>query len=188
MESSDQLWQVGTLVVEPVQKGRRHAAEVKDRSGVVRARSADDGTITDETGSLLFRAPLRKKAHSPSDVAIDIADAAGQKLGEASVTGFSYGPRSRRLTLAIRDAAGSELARLEPRDRQGEVLGLTASGSDVATVKVERVKAGLLRKSRVYTVELTSGVSDAIRPLALAGLVRFEAMLQEVERLSVHDD
>jgi hypothetical protein len=186
MEPGGQLWQFGTLVVEPIQKGRGHAAEIKDRGGAVRARSEDDGTIKDEAGSVLLRAPLRK-AHSPGDVAIDVADAEGRKLGEAGVAKYSLGPRSKTLTLTIQDAAGSEVARLEPRDKQGDEFGLSAAGSDVATVRVERVKVGLLRKSRVYTADLIAEVPEPVRSLAMAGLIRYEAMLKEVEGLSVRD-
>jgi hypothetical protein len=186
MEPGGQLWQIGTLIVEPIQKGRGHAAEIKDRGGVVRATSEDDGTIRDEAGSVLLRAPLRK-AHSPSDVAIDITDAEGRKLGEARVTNHALGPRARRLTLTIRDSAGSELAYLEPRDKRGEELVLVASGSDVATVRIEQVKAGLLRKSRVYTADLIAEIAEPVRPLALAGIIRYEAMLKDVESLSMRD-
>lgn len=112
---------------------------------------------------MLLRTPLRN-AFSPGDVAIDVANAEGLKLGEASVTTYALGPRNGKLTLTIRDAAGSELARLEPRDKQGEQLGLTAAGSDIATVKIERVKAGLLRKSRVYTADLIAEVPEPVRP------------------------
>lgn len=186
MEPGEQLWQVGTLVVEPVGKGRGHAAEIKDSGGVVRARSEDDGTIKDEAGSVLFRAPLRK-ARRAGDVAIDVVNAEGRTLGEAGVANYTIGPRGRKVTLSIRDAAGSELARLEPRDKRGEVLGLAADGSDVATVKVEHVKTGLLRKSRVYTVDVVAEAPEPVRALAMAGIVRFEAILREVEGLSMPD-
>lgn len=186
MEPGGQLWQFGTLVVEPIGKGRGHAAEIKDRSGVVRATSDDDGTIKDEAGSVLLRAPLRK-AYGPSDVAVDVTDAEGRKLGDARVTKHALGPRARRLTLTISDSAGSELACLEPRDKRGEELVLVAAGSDVATVKVEQVKAGLLRKSRVYTADLIAAAPEPVRPLALAGIIRYEAMLKEVEGLSMSD-
>ena len=55
-----------------------------------------------------------------------------------------------------------------------------AAGGDVATVRVERVKAGLLRSSRVYTADLIAEVPEPVRPLALAGIIRYEAMLKEV--------
>jgi hypothetical protein len=186
MEPGGQLWQFGTLVVEPIGKGRGHAAEIKDRGGVARATSDDEGTIKDGPGAVLLRAPLRK-AYGPSDVAIDVADAEGRKLGEARVTKHSLGPRARNLTLTISDPAGSELARLEPRDKRGEELVVVAAGSDVATVKVEHVKAGLLRKSRVYTAGLVAEVPEPERSLALAGIIRYEAMLKEVEGLSMSD-
>jgi hypothetical protein len=186
MEPGGQLWQVGTLVVEPIRKGRGHATEIKDRSGAVRARSEDDGTIQDEAGSVLLRAPLRK-AREPEDVAIDVSDAGGRKLGEASVTKHALGPRARRLTLTIRDSVGTELARLEPRDKRGEELGLVAAGRDVATVRVEQVRAGLLRKSRVYIADLVAGVPEPVRSLALAGIIRYDAMLKEIEGLSMRD-
>jgi hypothetical protein len=187
MGSSSQLWQIGTLVVEPIQKGRRQAAEIRDRAGAVRARSEEDGTIKDETGSVLLRAPLRK-AKSAGDVAIDVADADGRMLGEANVDGYTIAPGRRNLKLAFRDSAGNELARLEPRDKRGEELELAAGGSTVATVKVEKVKAGLLRKSRVYTVDLIAEVPEPARPLAMAGLIRYEAVLQELERFSSSSD
>ena len=186
MDSDRQLWQAGTLVIEPIQKGRGHAAEIKDRGGAVLARSEADGTIKDGAGSLLLRAPMRK-AHRPGDVAIDVADAEGKKLGEAKVAGYTVGPRARKLKLAIRDSAGTELARLEPRDRRGEELELAAGGSSLATVSVERVKVGFLRKSRVYTVDLIADVPMPVRLPALAGIIRYEAMLKEVEGLSMDD-
>lgn len=186
MDPGSQLWQVGTLVVEPRGKGRGHAAEIKDGGGVVRASSEDDGTIKDEAGSVLLRAPMRK-ARGPSDVALDVSNSEGRQLGEVRVTNYSFGPRGRNLTLTFRDSAGSELARLEPRDKRGEALGLVAGGSDVATVKVGHVKAGLLRKSRVYTVDLVAEVPEPARLLAMAGIIRFDAMLREVEGLSVRD-
>lgn len=186
MERGSQLWQLGTLVVEPTRNGGGHAAEVKDGNGVARAKGEADGTVKDETGAVLLRAPLRK-AHRPGDVAIDVEDAEGRKLGEACVTHYSFGPRGRKLTLTIRDSAGSELARLEPRDKRGEELGLVAGGSDVATLRVGHVKSGLLRKSRVYTVDLVAEVPEPARLLAMAGIIRFEAMLREAESLSIRD-
>lgn len=187
MEAGSRLWQLGTLVVEPTGKGRGHAAEIKDSGGVARATSADDGTIKDESGSVLLVAPLRK-ARSAGDVAIDVADAGGRTLGEVSVAGFTIAPRRRKVTLTIRDSSGSELARLEPRDKHGEQLSLAATGSDVATVRVEQVKSGFLRKSRVYTVDLLAEAPESLRPLAMAALIRYEAMLKEVEALSMRDD
>lgn len=184
MEAWAELWNAGTFVVEPIEKGRGHAAVVKDGAGAERAASTADGTIQDLAGSVLLGAPMRR-ARKPSDVAIDVATADGQALGEVHVTKYRLGPRARSLSLALLDPSRTELARLEPRDDRGEALGLSVGGADAATVRVEQVKAGFLRKTRVYTAEVFAAVPEPMRPLALAAIIRYDAMLKAVTAASM---
>ena len=177
IEGNGQLWRLGTFVVEPVRNG---GLELKGRDGVVHATSGKDGTIADAGGAVLLRAPLRTSRAS-GRVAIDIEDADGRRLGEAAADSFTFGLGRRKMALSIRDRSGNERARLEPRDNRSEHLALVASGSDVATIRVESVKAGLLRKSRVYSVDVIAEVAEPVDQLALAAVVRYDALLRALE-------
>ena len=189
MNASAQLWRAQTLVVEPSGSGRGHAAEVKDRAGAPLATSDAEGTLSDQSGAVLLRAPLREggRGRNPADVGVEVAGGDGRPLGEVRVVKYRLGPRARSLTLEVRDTGGGEVARLEPRDKKGDRLGVAAGGTDVATVTVEVVKKGFLRKSRIYTAHLVGDVPEAARPLVLAGLIRYDAMLKAVMAASMSD-
>lgn len=180
------LLHAGTLVVEPTRDGGGRAAEIKDRSGVVHATSGEDGTIRDSAGAEVLRAQARP-ARRVRDVGIDVRDAQGQKLGEAGVDGYTIGFGRRKATLSIRDATGGEVARLEPRDKRGEELEAVVGGSTIATVSVEQVKSGLLRKSRVSTLDFVAEAPEPTRLLVLAGVVHYGAMLDHVAQLTSDD-
>ena len=82
MEPGGQLWQFGTLVVEPIER----VAVTRPRSRTAAASCVRHektmGRSRTRPGSVLLRAPLRK-AYGPSDVAVDVTDAEGRQLGES---------------------------------------------------------------------------------------------------------
>jgi hypothetical protein len=88
-----------------------------------------------------------------------------------------------------RDGLGPRAAteRLEPRDKRGEQLTLTADGSQVASIAVAVVKRGFLRKGHVYTVALADEMPEALRPLALAVAIRYDALLNAVVSATARD-
>ena len=181
MEAVEQLWRAQVLLIEPSTKGWGQAAEVKDSGGAPLATSDADGTTQDAAGQLLVRAPLRDrpgKARDPSRVAADVVAADGTKLGELRVAKYRFMPRVRWLAVRIHDSDGAEVARLEARDKRGDELIVATDGREVATIAVDRVKRGLLRKLRVYRAQLSGEVSEAQRPLVLAAIIRYDAMLK----------
>lgn len=189
MDAIRELWRTQTLLVEPSASGRGEAAEVKERSGTPLASSDADGTLSDESGAVLLRAPLRERGRErkPADVGIVVADGNGRPVGEARVVRYRLGPRARSITVAIKDAAEGDAGRLEPRDRKGEQLAVRVGDSEVATVAVEAVKRGLLRKSRVYRADIVADVPEPLRPLVLASVIRYDAMLKAVMAASTRD-
>jgi len=100
---------------------------------------------------------------------------------------YGLGPRARKATVAVSDGQGGEAARLEPRDKRGEQLALTAGGSELASIDVAVVKRGFLRKGRVYTVVLAEQIPDEVRPLALAVAIRYDALLNAVTAAAARD-
>ncbi|MGI8631889.1 MAG: hypothetical protein ACR2NA_04995 [Solirubrobacterales bacterium] len=78
-------------------------------------------------------------------------------------------------------------ARVEPRDKRGESLAVTASGQAMAEIAVEQVKAGFLRKSRVYKLEMIGAPPADHAPLVLGAAIRYDAALTAVGLVSMRD-
>jgi hypothetical protein len=120
---------------------------------------------------------------NPAAVALEVGDAQGAPVGRASIVKYGFGPRAKKLTLALTRPDDAEAGRIEPADDRGEHLRATVDGAEAATVSVEQVKVGFLRKARVYSVQL-SGEADT---LLLGALVGYEALLQEAMAASMRD-
>ena len=185
----DAVWPAGRLTLRPSGHGQKYGVEVTDAGSATLATCTADGTITDGSGGLLFNAPLRweGRADKPTDALVEVADAAGSPLGTARVTKYGVGPRAKKATIEVTDSHGAPVLRLEPRDKRGQELVLTAGDTEVAAVAVEEVKAGFLRKARVYTVETGNAAPEPLRPLALATLIRYDALLNAVVSAAAHD-
>lgn len=189
MERKHPFWRAPSFTVVPSGTGRGYSAEIKDQAGATLATSDAEGTIRDVAGDVLLSAPLRwrDRGDRPTDAGIEVTDAEGRALGSGRVVKYGVGPRTRKATMAIVDPQGGEAARLEPRDKRGEQLTVAANGAELATVAVAQVKSGFMRKSRVYTVDLSGAVTDELRPLVLAASVRYDALLNAVVAASARD-
>ncbi|MGH2979675.1 MAG: hypothetical protein ACRDLQ_08570 [Solirubrobacterales bacterium] len=189
MERSHPFWRAPSFTVTPSGSGRGYTVEVKDQAGATLATADAEGTIRDRSGDVLLIAPLRwqDRGDRPTDAGIEVADAQGRPLGSGRVVKYGVGPRARKATMTIVDPQGGETARLEPRDKRGEQLAVAANGAELATVAVAQVKSGFMRKSRVYTVDLSGEIPDELRPLLLAASVRYDALLNAVVAASARD-
>jgi len=185
----DAVWQAGRLILKPSGHGQKYGVEVTDAGGTALATCAADGEIRDASGALLLGAPLswHDRGDKPTDALVAIADADGTPLATARVTKYGVGPRAKKATLDVTDPRGEPLLRLEPRDKRGEELALTAGETELATATIEQVKAGFLRKARVYTVELGPAAPEPLRPLALATMIRYDALLNAVVSAAASD-
>ncbi len=170
------------FIVHPSNTGGGHTAEVTDPSGSKIGAWTAAGDILDEAGTKVLETPVKWDAprHGPITVEMQINDAAGSTLGAARVAKYTLGPRAKRLTVAISDAAGTQVGRIEPTDKKGEQLKVSVGEIPVASVDVAEVKAGFLRKKRVYATQVTGAMSDAARPLVIAALLRYDALLDGV--------
>ena len=162
--------------------------EVTDDSGAPLA-TYRGGQLTGAAGEPLLRIAVQKpggwsgRRDRPAAVSLEIGDAQGRPLGTANIVKYGFGPRAKKLTLALSDADGGEAGRIEPADDRGERLSATAGGLEAATVSVEQVKLGFLRRARVYSVQFGAEPD----PLLLGALVGFEALLSEAQAAAMRD-
>jgi hypothetical protein len=184
------LWRASTFSVSPTRSRAGLTAEIKDAAGGALAICDPDGTVRDASGGVLLQAPVRWEArrNRPLDVEMGITDLEGRALGTARVVKYGLGPRAKKATVALIDGQGTEVARLEPQDKKGERLAVSAGGADLATVDVAEIKTGFLQKARVYTATLPSEIAEDIRPLVLAAIVRYYALLEGLEAASLKAD
>lgn len=177
MDEANSFWPDEAFIVTP--RRRDGTGEITDTGGGPLASYDAAGRLLDSSGRVLLLAPVRSKGHRArqSEVDMPISNAEGQLLGTARVVKFSFGPRSKKVTAAVTNEGGEEVARLEPRDDKGLRLAVTAGGADVATVDVEEIKAGLFRKTRLYRVATVGELTDALRPFVFALTTRFDALL-----------
>ena len=189
MEKRHPFWRTPSLIVSPSGSGRGYTVEITDQTGGVLATCNAEGVVRDQSGEQLLAAPLRwhGRGDRPTDAGIEVADPAGRGLGAGRVVKYGVGPRARKATIAMIDPQGDEAARLEPRDKRGEQLAVTTNGSELATVAVNVVKTGFMRKSRVYAVDLAAAIPDPLRPLVLATAIRYDALLNAVAAASTRD-
>jgi len=183
------LFRTPSLTVTPSGAGRSYRVEVADSGGAPVATCDAAGAVRDTADHELLVAPLRweGRGEKPTDAAIEVRGADGRPLGTGRVVKYGVGPRARKATVAVTAGQGGEAARLEPRDKRGEQLALTADGSQIASIDVAVVKRGFLRKGRVYTVSLADDIPDDLRPLALALAIRYDALLNAVTSAAARD-
>lgn len=177
----EQFWGVSSFVVSPTRSGAGHIATIVDASGGALGSVDADGSVRD-AGAVLLRAPVRyeTKRHGPLQVDMDIFDPAGAPLGSGKVVKYGIGPRSKTAHVAMLDPDGAEVTRIEPADKKGEELTVSGGGSKYATVAIAEVKAGFLKKNKVYTVSVVGAVPEAAYPLVLAAITRYDAVLDAV--------
>jgi hypothetical protein len=178
-----------SLVLRPTGAGRGYSVTVSDRAETPLGVCDGDGVLRDHAGQPVLQAPLHwdGRRDRATSAAIAVADAHGTPLGAVRIANYGIGPRARKATLAILDAQGGEVARLEPSDARGEQLAMSAAGVPVATIGVTAVKAGFLRKDRVYALDFTAAPPAAVRPLLLAAAIRYDALLNAVVTASRRD-
>lgn len=172
------LWDARSLAVTPSGHGKSYKADVDGPSGE-RLASVEGGTLRDASGTVLLEAPLRWDK-SGKRFALEFIDTDGEVLAEAKAVKTSTGPRSTKATVAVTDRGGVEVLRAEP-DKKGEQVRVLAGGAPVATINISTVKTGLLRKSRLYAVEVNDGIQADLRPLVVALGVRYDAVLNAVK-------
>ena len=151
--------------------------EIKDGTGTPLASADDGGTIADAQGAQLIRAPLRfdgDRKHGTNAV-LDVAGADGAPLGQVRVRKYSVTPRSRKGTLAVM-LGDAEVARVEPEDKKGEELAITAGERRAGTLR-KTGSRGFIRKTTTYRLELTGDIEERLRPLVLATAIRYDALL-----------
>jgi hypothetical protein len=189
MDPGHPLLREQSLTLTPSGHGRGYAVAVANGSGATLATCDADGAVRDHAGALLLTAPVRRhgRRDQPLRLAVEVADAWGRPLGGGRVAKYGLGPRARKATVAIVDPQENVLAQLEPRDHRGDQLAVAADGGDLATVAVTEVKTGFLRKSRHYGVSLSAAIPPAARPLVLAVLIRYDALLDAVVAASMRD-
>lgn len=174
--TTDPFLGIASFTVAPTKSG----AEIKDAGGGALGSSDPSGSIADRSGTVFLRAPVRSEVERNSaTIEMDIADAEGNSIASAKVVRYGIGPRSKKATVAVTDAQGAEVARLKATDKKGEELAITSGDAQYATMTVEEVKSGFLKKSRIYSVLLGSMPEPARLPV-LALAIRYEAVLDEV--------
>lgn len=178
------------LVVAPTGSGPGYVAEVRDHAGVPRASCDAAGALRNESRAVLLHAPLLElgRRSGPTDAGIEIADPDGRALGSARVISYTFAPRTRRITLSIRDAHGSEVARLQPSDRRGNRLVVTSGETRLAAIDVEQVRQGLLRTARVCTIDVEIELPAQLAPLVLTAAIRYDAVMGAATAASQRDD
>ncbi len=183
----EELWSHPSFVVTPEAKG--DGAQITSGGGEPAGSYDAGGTVRDAGGRALLIAPVKAqgKRVGLSKVQMPISDPEGKPLGRAEVVKYGLGPRSRKLTASVLDEGGEEVARIEPRDDKGLQLAVAVGASDVITVAVEIVKAGFLRKTRVYSVSVVGEIPEAIRPLVVGATLRYDALLDGVVAASMRD-
>ncbi len=183
------LFRAAVLQLSCARSSAGQTAEVTDGANLPLAASDGRGAIRDSSGNELLRAPiaLERRAERGTDTKLEVSDPAGIRLGEVRVTRYSFGPRSSKATLSL-TADGAEVARLEPQDRKGEEVVITAGGAPVGTLRQTSRKRGLLRSSINYTVELTGDVEQRLRPLVIAAAIRYQALVAAAASASQRGD
>ncbi len=177
MNESSSFWRAESYIVTP--RRRDGTGEITDSGGGPLGSYDAAGRLMDSSGQVLLLAPVRSKGGRVRrpEVEMPISNAEGHLLGTARVVKYTLGPRSKKVTAAVTNEGGDEVARLEPRDDKGLRLAVTAGGADVATVDIEEIKAGLFRKTRVYRVTTVGEITDALRPFVFALTTRYDALL-----------
>jgi hypothetical protein len=174
------------MTLKPTDLG--NTVEVTDDAGAPLA-TMRGGQLTAAGGEPVLRLAVTKpgamsgRRDRPADVALEVGDAQGTPVGRANIVKYGFGPRAKKLTLVLTRADGAEEGRIEPSDDRGEELLATVGGAAAATVSVEQVKVGFLRKARVYTVHFHSDPS----PLLLGAVVGYEALLSAAQAAAMRD-
>lgn len=174
------------LVLRPGDFGK--TAEVTDESGTPVA-TFRGGQLTGASGEPLLRLALQEpgrmsgRRDDPTRAVLEVGDAQGRPVGSARIAKYSFGPRAKKLTLVLTGSGGEETGRIEPADDHGRQLSATAAGAEVATVSVEQVKVGFLRKARVYTVRF----ADEPSPLLLGAILGYEGLLSAAQAAAMRD-
>lgn len=189
MDDTHPFWRMRSFTVAPASSRQGYRAEIKDAGGGTIATCDQDGVVTDASGTTLVTAPVRweSKPNRPIEAEIQIVDPDGISLGSGGVVKYGIGPRSKKATVAIMDSQGKDAVRLEPTDKKGEQLNLSSEAGTLATITVAEEKTGFLRKSRLYRVEVTAEVTEALRPLVLAAAVRYDALLEALTAGAMRD-
>ena len=175
-----------SLTLRPTDLGR--TVEVTDDSGASLG-ALRGGQLSGPDGEPLLRIAVQEpgrmsgRRDNPAAVSLEVGDAQGGALGTANIVKYGFGPRAKKLTLVLTRSDGAEAGRIEPDDDRGERLLATAGGAAAATVSVEQVKLGFLRRARVYTAHFT-GEPD---PLLLGALVGYEALLSAAQAAAMRD-
>ena len=150
---------------------------MSDDGGNPLAVSDGEGTIADPDGVQLLSAPLRfdGRRDRGTNAMLDVSAPDGKSIGEVRVKKFSVTPRSSKATLSL-SAAGAELATLEPEDKKGEELAITAGDARVGTLR-KKAKKGFIRTTTAYRLELVGDVDEQTRRLIVAAAIRYQALL-----------
>lgn len=164
---------------------------VADDAGTQLATLDGAGTVRDAGGAPLLtlrvEEPRGARRDHPGAVKLEIADASGAPLGTANVTKYGFGPRSKKLNLAVQRPDGEEAARFDVVDDRGEELSVTAGEVEVGTLSIETIKKGFLRRARVYTLRVASPPEPGVHALVLGAAIGFEGLLDAALAAAMRD-
>ena len=176
MSEQVMLWQVDELELSCARSGDGQTTEARTRGGETIARSDGSGTITDAAGAVLLKAQIAFPRGTAGR--LEIADGDGQALGSVSIGKHRFGPKALKATLTVADAAGSEAARFEPRDKKGQDVAILAAGAvPLGALRQTGHERGLRRSVTTYRLELDAAADGPLRPLLLATSLRHHALL-----------
>ena len=178
-----------SLTISPEGSGVNRKVPITDSSGVQLAECGIDGIVRDAGGTplLAMKVDRGQRKDRPLDVRLHLLDASGGPIGTANVAKYKFTPRTKQLTVAVHDTAGTEVARIEPRDDKGESLTVVTDGTEVGSMSRTQVKKGFLKRVQVYGVELTGDVPAEREPLVLGAIIGFDALYDGVVAASMRD-
>ncbi|HEX2086851.1 MAG TPA: hypothetical protein VHF89_14320 [Solirubrobacteraceae bacterium] len=183
MDPGHPLLTATSLTLTP--EGRN--VEVADDSGHTVATLDASGALRGPAGETLLALRLEEPSGArrdrPGAVQLHIADPGGAtELGTATVTKYGFGPRSKKLSLAVGDAV-----RFDVSDDRGTQLAITAGGAEVGTLSIETIKKGFLRRARVYRLQIASPPPPDLHALVLGAAIGYESMLDAALAAAMRD-
>jgi hypothetical protein len=149
----------------------------------VLARCDDAGAVTSANGSALmwaqFSFPHGIRSH-PNSARVDVWAADRVWAGTLTVRRFTVTPFSKRFTIAMSDARGTEVGELSPADKKGRSLAVSAGGSQVAALELSERDRSVRRTVERWSLSVGSRPAGPAELLAAATVLRYGKIVAEV--------
>lgn len=189
MTTTTRLDQATSITATAGGAGNGYNVALTDPAGQVLGAADSSGTIRDADGVARWHVPseLPGRSDRPLQARLRVLGADGSQLGECVVRKYKIGPRSQHVTMAVVNADATEVAVVAATDGKGAQLAAMRGETRLATVAVSKVKAGFLRKNRVYAIELDPSLDAATRELLVPALVRYDGLLGLVTSAASRD-